>query len=84
MARYQSRVSAPVVSESSPWSVLIIAIVVLLAVGFFLGGFIMMILMSILHVWWPVVPTMGYWTSSWVALLLRALLSNSIQTKNNK
>jgi len=61
------------------------AILFALTASFFLGGWLMMLLLSLLHAWWPTIPTMGYWTSAWAALLLRTLLiSPTGQTKANK
>lgn len=72
------------VNNSLDWSEILLIAVVVLATGFFLGGWLMMLLMSVLHTWWHAVPTMGYWTSALVALLLRLILATSSQTKTAK
>jgi uncharacterized membrane protein YjfL (UPF0719 family) len=55
-----------------------------LALYYFIGGVVLMLLLGILHSWDKSVPAMGFWTACSVALLLRAFLAISIiaDTKN--
>jgi hypothetical protein len=63
---------------------IVLAILVLVPLAYFAGGFVMMLLMGVLHSWWHVIPTMGYFTSCLVALLLRLLFAGSANTTSNK
>ena len=63
----------------------LIAFLLVVGVGYFLGGFVLMILMGVLHdAWRSNIPTMGYWTSSLVALLIKALVSPLVSFKGPK
>jgi hypothetical protein len=56
----------------------------LVALAYFTSGLILMLLMGVLHSWYHVIPTMGYFTSCLIALLLRLLFVNPMDIKKNK
>ena len=49
----------------------------------FLGGLFLMLLIGVLHDWWPAIPTMSYWTAFVASLLKGALFVRGTNFKSN-
>lgn len=62
------------------WERFWLAVIVRLLIAPFDGWVLMLTVGWVHHLWWPAVPTIGYWTAVVVALGLTALLGNRYNT----